>query len=146
MNKDISVHAHSKANTVAISTINFLPTNKLLSIKNLPLGPEEEPAEMTRYKALSRNQCRGAVYLQGKYRQEAIGTLMHDLDCHTTKSDAVLLLGKIGNTILTIFEESTPPRKNQVLLRCTPGIPVQPEAAPLLQVSPTRTQGRCLPQ
>lgn len=53
INKDISVHVHSKTNTVAISTTNPLLTNKLLSIKNIPLGPEEEPAEMTPYKALS---------------------------------------------------------------------------------------------
>lgn len=66
MSKDISVHVHSKTNTVAISMNSPLLTNKLLSTRNIPLDPEEEQAEMTPYKVLGSNQCQGLIYLQGK--------------------------------------------------------------------------------
>lgn len=64
-----------KANTVAIFTTTLLPTSRVLSIKKIPLGATQEPAEMTPYVALRWNKSRGVIYLPVEYKQEAMDTL-----------------------------------------------------------------------
>lgn len=47
----VTVRIHPGANTIAVTTTNRLLTNKLLSVKNIPMGVEGTPTEVTPYQA-----------------------------------------------------------------------------------------------
>lgn len=107
----MSVHVHPSSNTLAITTTNTLLTSRPLTIKRIPIGSQEEIAEVTPYQALSSNECRGVIYLSRRNTKETLSSLMRDIVCETQRIIAAWPLGKTGRTILIAFKAKTPPKR-----------------------------------